>query len=97
MVYGNEETKTKVFTKGHGKCIRIGRNRENEIVLENYAFSRIHTSFFFSKIDDSWFVQDGFEDKPSTNGTWLYLDWNWPIDNVTYFRIGTNFLCIRKI
>jgi len=50
--------------------VKIGRNRDNDLVLENYAYSRVHTSFFYNKTDKSWYVQDGISDKTSTNGTW---------------------------
>lgn len=96
MVYGTEEIKIKTFYKSHNRVIKIGRNRENEIVLENYAFSRVHTSFWYSSIDDSWHVQDGL-DKESTNGTWIYLDWNWPIESKTFFRIGTKLLNLNLV
>ena len=74
LAYGNEETKTKIFNKEYYKVVKIGRNRENDIVLENYAYSRIHTSFYFNSQDNAWYVQDGIENKTSTNGTWyLYF------------------------
>jgi len=96
IVYGNEETKVKTFLKSHGRVVKIGRNKDNEIILDNFSFSRVHTSFWYSSIDDSWHVQDGL-DKCSTNGSWIYLDWNWPIDQKTCFRIGTNSLCLNLV
>ncbi len=66
-------------------------------MLENYAYSRVHTSFYYDNEEKSWYVQDGFENKSSTNGTWIYLDWPWQIDDGVKFRIGSNFLKITKI
>lgn len=96
MVYANE-TKRKIYPKGIGKVIKLGRNQTNDIVLDNFAYSRIHCSFFYSKEDESWYVQDGFEGKFSTNGTWLYLDWSWPIENNLSFRIANHNLCLNII
>lgn len=70
IVYQNEETKTRIFSKDEFKVVRIGRVRDNEIVLENYAYSRIHTSFVFDEKEQIWYVQDGIDKKKSTNGTW---------------------------
>jgi hypothetical protein len=64
---GNEEPTTKFFPIT--KTVKIGRHRDNDINLENFAYSRIHTSFSFNFSECSWYVQDGL-DKPSTNGTW---------------------------
>lgn len=70
IAYGNEETKMKIFKIENYKNVKIGRNADNEIVLENYAYSRRHTSFYYKESDNSWYLQDGFENKSSTNGTW---------------------------
>jgi hypothetical protein len=96
VAFGNEETKIKTFSKDH-KLVKIGRNRDNDIQLENYAYSRIHSTFFYNPADESWYVQDGIENRTSTNGTWIYLDWPWKIEESASFRIGPNFLRIKKI
>ncbi len=70
IAFGNDETKMKIFKKENYPVVKIGRSSDNEIVLENYAYSRRHTSFFYNSSDESWYIQDGFENKPSTNGTW---------------------------
>ncbi len=97
IVYGNEEIKYKIFKKEHGKMIKLGRNKDNDIVLESFVFSRVHTSFFFSQVDNSWHVQDCIDDKKSTNGTWLYLDWSYCIERKTIFRIGKNTMSVNYI
>ena len=93
----SSETKRKTYSKGANKVVRIGRNHSNEIVLDNFAYSRIHCTFFYSINDAAWFVQDGFEKANSTNGTWLYLDWSWPIDYNFNFRISSHNLGINII
>lgn len=70
IVYLSEETKTKIFDPDHNKIVRIGRQKDNEIYLENYAYSRIHTTFFYQSNQNAWFIMDGTDGKPSTNGTW---------------------------
>lgn len=97
IIYQNEETKTKVYSKAYKKIIRAGRNSDNEIVLQSDCLSRVHSSFVYDDSANGWFVQDGIGEKPSTNGTWIYLNGNWEIERSLYFRIGTNFMAIRKI
>ncbi len=105
LAFGNEETKTKLFQKEFYQTVKIGRNKDNDLVLDNYAYSRIHASFIFNQEDDAWYVQDGIDNKASTNGTWyqlniyirIYLDWPWIVeDDPVHFRIGSNFLRIKK-
>ena len=50
--------------------VKVGRSRDNEIVLDDSAYSRVHTHFYFDHFEDAWFLLDGSEYKPSTNGTW---------------------------
>jgi len=95
IVYQTEETKNKIFSK-ETKLIRIGRNKGNEIVLDNYAYSRVHTIIQYDDKDDNWYISDGFEGKFSTNGTWLYLDKEWVLGDKTYFRIGNSLIEIVK-
>ncbi len=92
-----EDIQTKVFHKDNYKIVKIGRNKDNQISLEGYAFSRIHTTFIFNEEEDEWYLKDGYENKASTNGTWIYLDWPWKIEDYVSFRIGANFLRITKI
>jgi pSer/pThr/pTyr-binding forkhead associated (FHA) protein len=69
IVYLNEETKTKIFTP-ENKTVKIGRQKDNDIYLENYAYSRVHTTFYYNFQESAWFIMDGTDGKPSTNGTW---------------------------
>lgn len=97
MVYGNEETKCKVFNKEQNKVVKLGRDTKSDIILESYAFSRVHASFFYDENTEKWYIQDGFEGKKSTNGTWIYLDWKWKIEKKLHFRIGKNSLILNEI
>ncbi len=70
IVYQNEETKTRIFSKDEFKLVRIGRGKENEVVLDNYAYSRVHSSFHYDEKLGEWYVMDGYQGRKSTNGTW---------------------------
>jgi hypothetical protein len=94
FAFGDGETAAKSFSKY--QVVKIGRGKDNDIVLENYAYSRLHTSLYFDSKQECWYVQDGME-KPSLNGTWVYLDWPWQIKENLNFRIGGNILSINII
>ena len=79
------------------KSVRVGRNNDNELPLEGFAFSRIHTTFSYDVNKEEWYIQDGNGNKNSTNGTWLLLDWSLKIDDWISFRIGANLLRISKL
>jgi hypothetical protein len=34
----------------------------------------MQASILFDQESQAWVIQDGFKGKPSTNGTWLYLN-----------------------
>ena len=67
--------------------IRIGRNSNCEVVVEDHLLSRIHCTIVYRK-NIGWIIRDGvynknkdgsIEMKPSTNGTWLYALEDMPI------------------
>ena len=86
---------TKIFPKDIYKKVRVGRNKDNEVFLDGYAYSRIHTTFYNN--NDSWYIVDGYCDKYSTNGTWIYLDDDWNIEDKVSIRVGIDELKIVKI
>ncbi len=95
LATNSEMITTKIFPKDIYKKVRLGRNKENEVILDGYAFSRIHTTFY--NYNEDWFIIDGYSDKSSTNGTWIYLDNDWNIvDNIS-LRVGLDDLKIEKI
>lgn len=77
--------------------VKLGRDLKSDIILESYAFSRVHTSFIYNDQTEKWYVQDGYLNKKSTNGTWIYLDWKWKIENKLNFRIGKHSLVLKEI
>lgn len=65
-----------VFPKEKYKVVRIGRTKKIELELPDNWFSRIHTSFKFDREQQTWYLQDGIDDKRSTNGTWYVVSYN---------------------
>ena len=68
-------------------AIRIGRNSNCEVVVDDKILSRIHCTIVYRK-NIGWIIRDGLynknkdgsiEMKPSTNGTWLYALEDMPI------------------
>ena len=59
----------------------IGRGRNCQIKLDNNNLSRKQTSFFYKELEKSWYVVDGCDNNKSTNGSWVMLDFNFPISN----------------
>ena len=74
------------------KVITIGRGKKCDILLYHLSYSRIQTTFWYYDKEESWFIEDGNEEKKSTNGTWAFLNWNWRIEEDVQFRIGQNLL-----
>ena len=93
----NEVIFSREFPNNQNSVIRIGRSKENEIPLDFTTFSRVQLSFYYNSKDSCWILKDGYENKKSKNGTWLYLDWEWKIVDDTYFRIGNSFFKLRLI
>ena len=96
IAYQKEKTKMRIFSKDNFKLVRIGRGTENEIVLRNNVYSKVHTSFTFDDKVGEWFVQDGIDGKASTNGTWLYLDdCKWIIEKSIKFCVGSSLMSLN--
>lgn len=76
------------------KVITMGRGKKCDILLYNLSYSRIQSSFWFDEEENCWFIQDGKDEKKSTNGTWVFLNWNWKIEEDVQLRIGQNLLKI---
>jgi hypothetical protein len=72
--------------------VTIGRSKECDIILKSLAFSRIQTTIYYNEEENMWYVQDGFNEKKSMNGTWLYINFPFEINNDIQLRIGNNLL-----
>lgn len=96
VVTGNENPISKTFHMNHTGPVRIGRSKDCEFMINNLTISKVQTSFKY--IGENWIIYDGTENKKSTNGTWIYLDDDWPInEDILQFRIDKNFLHLRKM
>ncbi len=52
--------------------VRIGRLNVCEITIEDNSLSKFQSAITYDPAR-GWMLQDGYEGRPSTNGTWLYL------------------------
>ena len=52
--------------------IKIGRSNACEIPIEDNSLSKFQAAITFDP-EKGWIIRDGYEGRPSTNGTWLYL------------------------
>lgn len=89
MEYGERESYLFGIAK---EFIKIGRNKNCDIILKSLAYSRVQTSLYYKKDEKKWYIQDGFSDKKSMNGTWLYINFPCEISFDTKLRIGQNLI-----
>jgi len=69
-----------------GRPIVIGRTPECDIRINDKLLSKSQASITFSTDDSSWVLSDGCNNKPSTNGTWLYLNENFKMHSGMIFK-----------
>ncbi len=65
--------------------IRIGRHNGCEICIEDNTLSKRQAHVLFSP-EKGWQLIDGYEGKPSTNGTWLYVSEDFEIYDGLIFK-----------
>lgn len=77
--------------------LKIGRNSDCEILIDDNLLSRFHCTVLFKEY--KWFIQDGITTpdnihKKSTNGSWMYAYDETPIKDKTTFKANHNlFVC----
>ena len=69
-----------------GQTIVIGRTPECNIRINDKLLSKSQASVSFSPEQSSWILTDGLNGKPSTNGTWLYLNENFEMHPGMIFK-----------
>lgn len=69
-----------------GKSIVIGRTPDCDIRINDKLLSKNQASIQFNPAQDSWILTDGFNNKASTNGTWLYLNENFEMHQGMIFK-----------
>jgi len=82
--------------------IRIGRSPECEVVVNDTNLSRFHCFIEYNTVA-GWIIKDGYivksrgdlyEHKVSTNGTWMYLNEDYPIHEGMVFKsVQMLFVC----
>jgi len=76
------------FTVGDSP-VTIGRDKQCSInVSEDKAFSRIQSSIIYDKEEKLWYVADGNGVKQSTNGTWVYANRSFKLEDKCQIKIG---------
>lgn len=86
-----DDERQSFFFGESNKCVKIGRGKTCDINLKSLAYSRFQTTLFYNQKAECWYIRDGYE-KESMNGTWLYIGFDWEINNNSKFRIGQNLL-----
>ena len=66
--------------------ISIGRGSDMMIRLSSDGLSRMQCKL--ECIDDKWYIIDGSEGKPSTNGTWFHVNEPFPLYDKLSFKAG---------
>ena len=66
----------------------IGRKADSEILINDNRFSREQAMIYFE--NNNWYIKDGSIEKPSSSGTWLYVDKKFQINNSFVFKLGTS-------
>lgn len=73
-IFGGPSAGEIYYYKDEGQTIIIGRTPECNIRISDRLLSKHQASIQFFKQEQAWVLTDGFGGKPSTNGTWMYLN-----------------------
>ena len=80
------------------KEILLGRSERCHITLNQDILSKIHCSFKFDCEKKKWFISDGNGEKASTNGTWMFCNSKYELnDSETEVKIGKSVLIIKRL
>jgi hypothetical protein len=71
--------------------INIGRYSLADIQINDKLLSKIHCVINYSE-KDGWSLIDGHDNKPSTNGTWLYLNEDFEVYDKMIFKTNQTIL-----
>ena len=83
------------FNPQQFKRIYVGRDISCNIIVDDSLLSRVHCTIEY-KDDEGWYISDGkidddlSQNRPSTNGTWLYLIEETPITEGMIFKSNQN-------
>ena len=89
------KTEPYFFNPQQFKKIYVGRDISCNIIVDDNLLSRVHCTIEY-KEDEGWVIYDGkieddiSQNRPSTNGTWLYLIEETQIDDGMIFKSNQN-------
>ena len=92
----NPQNEPHFFNPKQVKRIYIGRGVSCDVIVDDSLLSRVHCTFEYDE-QEGWYIYDGRIDdddisknKPSTNGTWLYLIEEIPVEDGLIFKNNKN-------
>jgi len=100
VINGNPENKDSSVKKmtydyNDTNIITVGRDKTCTISLKDKGFSKIHSSIMWNNENKFWELKDGIANKPSTNGTWIYAESSFEINDDTIIEVGSSKLRIN--
>jgi predicted component of type VI protein secretion system len=85
-LFGGPSTGEVFYFKPDNEVIKIGRSNNCDVAIEDAVLSKFQSSIKFNPEKECWVLEDGFNDKRSLNGTWLYLNDDYDIYNGMTFK-----------
>jgi hypothetical protein len=96
VFYKDSESKKKyTFSQSVGK-LSIGRVNCN-IIIENSNVSKKHCVIEYDTTINQWKIRDGYQNKPSTHGTWLMIDSKYEISTKTVAKLNNHTFLIEPV
>ncbi len=77
-IFGGPTSGEIFYFKNEGQEILVGRTPNCDVRIEDKLLSKTQCHIRCVE-DDQWIVVDGYNGKPSTNGTWIYLNEDYEI------------------
>ena len=86
------------FFDSNSEEVLLGRSDICNIKLESNILSKVHCTFKFNIKEKAWYVSDGTGERSSTNGTWMFCNSKYELnDEETQAKIGKSVITIKKI
>ena len=79
--------------------IIIGKGNDSTIQIKNNYLSHKHCEIFYDKEQNNFYIRDGFKNKISSNGTWLYIKKRYIFENDNkneYIKMNNDVIKIIK-
>ena len=96
ILHLNVGKKTLIFNSNQKKIITFGRDNLSTVKLNENMISKIHCTIEFK--NNNWVIYDGNGKKPSTNGTWMFCNEKFELnDEINYAKIGKSIIQIKKM